>query len=126
MSSKVKVTKNRRGLYVKYLGKLTIEDALEGQAAFHGREDFEDQLYVVWDYLGCDISEITKEDVDILVAHHIGATHTLKKHKVAGVGKGSRFEMLSRCFKTRCEENGSPWEIRTFTSVEEALKWCGG
>ncbi|MEX0289627.1 MAG: hypothetical protein AB3N63_03510 [Puniceicoccaceae bacterium] len=124
MSNKYKVTKRKRGLYIQYLGKLSIEDALKGQAAFHGSENFDDQSYVIWDYRGCDISEITEADVDMLVAHHIGATHTLKIHKVAAVGEGPRFKMLFEHFKARCEDSGSPWEICMFSSDEEAMKWC--
>jgi len=118
-----KFTWEKSGICVRFFGKISKEDLCQAQADFHENERFEEQEYAIWDLSECDASEIKENDLNILIAHHLGANYTLPTHLSTIIAHDSHVKVLSEKFITACKSHGSKWDIRGFKMESEARNW---
>lgn len=107
---------------VRFTGLLCYNDVLDANNSIIGDARFDAMEYQIFDHTEITDFIITEAEAEIMSVLDLHSTVWNKKVKVALVFKDDRF--LEKIKKYCDLMEYSPWEVRTFYSLQEAIDWC--
>lgn len=110
-------------VYCRFTGAVTREDLLESNMSLYGQPAFDDLRLQVFDMLDAAEIRFTVQDVKEVAACDRAAAKINPLIRCAMVARDELVLSLSEIYQQ--ESLPSPWECRSFTSLEEALEWAG-
>lgn len=114
-----------KGLLTKHYGVVSLDEILFSINEMCGDERFDDINYRLVDLLDVEKVASTIEDIDAIIALDMVSSIFNKKIKLAIVSSDEGMQALAAYFISQADE--LPWDIHSFSAVEEAREWvCGG
>lgn len=109
-------------VYCRFTGAVTREDLLESNMSLYGQPAFDDLRLQVFDMLDAAEIRFTIQDVKEVAACDRAAAKINPLMRCALVARDELVLGLSEIYQQ--ESRPSPWESRSFTSLEGALEWA--
>ena len=109
-------------VYCRFTGSVTREDLLESNMSLYGQPAFDDLRLQVFDMLAAAEIRFSIRDVKEVAACDRAAAKINPLIRCALVARDEVALSLSEIYQK--ESCPSPWESRSFTSLEEAIEWA--
>lgn len=107
---------------IKYSGEIQYQDVIDINNQVIGDARFDDMKYAIVDYSDATSSAISDEE-RIIIIELIKSSMNWNKHLKAGIiATNDYFREISERQKKMFVL--TPWKIKIFSSVEEALPWA--
>ena len=115
-----------RGEYTVVLfgGKVTYQELREVGAAHYGDSRFDEIRYLIVDFIGADLSQITTNQPTILAALDSVAVSYNAELKMAFVVQDEYQQRLCEKYIEDSIGFQSSWSHQIFFSMEDAQTWC--
>ena len=107
-----------------FYGELDINEVHKASGTLHGDARFDELKYVIANFLEADLKKIEMTQIEEHAAIDYAASMSVPRIKVALIAKdfSSSAEKCTRYIE-ESKRFGSPWEIRIFSSLEDADAW---
>ncbi|MDT8991002.1 hypothetical protein RQP54_09020 [Curvibacter sp. APW13] len=104
-----------------YNGTIHIDGIVDAIAQLQNDPRFDRLRYLIEDFSAVDSLAISESEVDLIVAHAIGAAYSNPHIRVAAVATSEQTRQLVRQFA-----KDSPYIVRLFGDTEAARQWISG
>ena len=114
------------GTLVVFSGVTNITEINSANGVLHGDDRISNHRYTVWNFLDCDVSSISKEDLEFPAAIDSGASKPSDDIKIVLVMTDLNAVDVFNHYVNELNHNLSTRVGTIFSSLEEAYKWCQG
>ncbi len=116
-----------KGFYIKFSGLVTSDEIVQASLDMQGDERFDDLRYTLSDYLGIeDVGFEIDAFIKEISAHariNAAAAKSNPKIKRAIVAINETVITFTNLYDSESSSLGSPWKLKTFSSIAEAEDW---
>ncbi len=107
-----------------FFDKTDIYEVNRANGTLHGSRNYQHYHCSIWNFLDCDTSNITKEDVKQPAYITRASTLSVQYIKKALVARDIYALGLCHEFATLFQNLEASGEVRIFTSLDAAQQWC--
>ena len=108
-------------VYCKFTGEVSGQELFDCNMALYGNPSFDNTKFQVIDMLGVTKFNFTLNDVKKVAAFDRAAAKIWPRMKCAMVSTDQIALELSKIYQN--EIHSSPWEGKSFQTINEALEW---
>ena len=109
---------------LEFSGKVTYQELRDVGAAHYGDSRFDEIRYIILDFTGADLSQISLDKPTILASLDSAAVTYKTELKMAFVVHDEYQRRLCEKYIEDSIGFGSSWLHQVVSSVEDARKWC--
>lgn len=111
-----------KGVYWKYSGDVTGQEILSASTEIYGDPRFDELRYKLVDFSEVSSISIREDEIKLITFQHSASAKTNSRIKNAIVINND--DERTKLFVHYLSSN-SNWEVRAFSSLEEANQWVG-
>ena len=115
------ITREAKGVYVKWSGKITGEDFLRAVHVVNNSPDFDMYYYVINDAVGCEAIDLTALSMENAIAGAIGAHVSNPKFVAAFVASE---QAISEVWLSIAKVTNDYMRTAVFGDLAEARNWA--
>jgi hypothetical protein len=108
---------------VTFTGKVTGQEILEMVSGVYGDERFDDVRYNLVDFTGAESFEVKEREIKEIAYMDRAAARSNPQMKLAIAANNDVMQKMSQLYAEY--SNDSSWQVRIFSTLEEAKQWLG-
>lgn len=120
---KYSITWHKNISIIEFTGDINIRAIELANAEWHGDSRLYKSTASIWDLTNCNTSNIKPEELMYTEVNDLGATITIKSHKLALIANNPHTIKLCETYVSNSINYDSTWEFNIFNSLEHANEW---